>query len=389
MVSFGMDYKHLLTPQIQTFIKTHADDDVRTLALKKPPSPDWPYPLILDQIKTRQKAKVKAPQLLENPNWIFPTHNIFEQASSAATALFKASLIKADSFTDLTGGAGIDSWAFAQTTKNGTVIDADETNAALLAHNLPIPAHHTTAENFVPTMQPVTLTLIDPQRRTQNRKGLYRFEDCSPNILPLLPHIKSQTIMIKASPMMDIEQALNSLQNVSDIYVIEHAGECKELLFLIKKEPTTPTIHAVNIDKNGQPTHELSFTLEEEKSATCEISTPQKYLYEPGPAFLKSGAYKTIAAHYNLKKLHQHTHLYTGNAPLKTFPGRTFEIINTYPVQAKALPFTRANLTTRNFPQNVETLRKKLKLKDGGNDYLFACTLNTGKHILLHCNKIS
>ncbi|MGH1397995.1 MAG: THUMP-like domain-containing protein [Alphaproteobacteria bacterium] len=384
-----MDYKHLLTPDIQTFITAQADSDVRTLALKKPPNPDWPYPIILDQIKTRQKAKIKAPQLLETPNWVFPAHNVFEQASSTATALFKASLIKANSFTDLTGGAGIDSWAFAQTTKNGTVIDADETNAALLAHNLPIPAHHTTAEEFAPTMQPVDLTLIDPQRRTKKQKGLYRFEDCSPNILELLPHIKSKTIMIKASPMMDIEQGLAALPNTSDIYVIEHAGECKELLFILKKEPTTPTIHAVNIDKNGHPTHKLSFTSEEEKSATCQISAPQQYLYEPGPAFLKSGAYKTIAARYNLAKLHQHTHLYTSDTPLKNFPGRIFEIINTYPVQAKVLPFTRANLTTRNFPQSVETLRKKLKLKDGSNDYLFACTLNTGKHALLHCNKIS
>jgi len=394
------DFKKLLKPDIQDFIIAYANDDVRGLALKKCPNPDWPYPIILDQIKTRQKAKLKAPQLLNN-QFLFPSSGIFEQASSTATALFKASLFNGKSFTDLTAGAGIDAWAFLQKAQTATLIDANEDNAALLAHNFDCETHHTTAEDFIATMPQTDFVLIDPQRRNEKRKGLYHFEDCSPDITQILPHINANTILIKASPMIDLDYGVQilqetvqeTLQNISDIYCAEWKGECKEVLFSLKpndqSQSPTPTIHAINIDDNGKAINHLKFTQNDEKQATINITAPQKYLYEPGSAFLKSGGYKTIAHQYGLSKLHQHSHLYTSEDKINNFPGRSFEILNILPPNTKNFPLPKANITTRNFPQKPEILRKKLKIKDGGDDYLFATTANTGKHILIHAKKTS
>ena len=395
------DWQALLDPNIKAFMAMHESSNVRDLALKKSPNPDWPYPLILDQIKSRQKAAVKTPQWLKIDNVIFPSSNTLEQASSTATASYKASLISKKTFVDLTGGSAIDSYALTEHFESGTIIEADESTAALIRHNMAlltskrVKTLHTTAENFIETMEPVDLALIDPQRRDQNRKGLYRLEDCSPNIIELLPKIKAKSILLKTSPMLDINQGIEQLGCVKHVHVLEWQGECKELLFLLTLGEKTPKIpiSAVKLDDQGTPLQSFTYTREEEQETTIQISEPLKYLYEPSPAFMKAGGHKSINNTYSTTKLHPHTHLYTSKNPIKNFPGRGFEIIDTYPPQAKALPIKKANLTVRNFPTDIVTLKKKLKLKDGGNDYLFACTIldsqtNKNQHKILHCRKI-
>lgn len=394
------DWQALLHPHIKTFIAAHQNNDVRDLALKKCPNPDWPYPLILDQIKARQKAAIKIPLWTKHQDIIFPPSNTLEQASSAATARYKATLVKGKTFADLTGGAGVDSHALIEHYKSGSIIDADENTAALIKHNMalltqkPVTVECDTAENFIKTMQPVDLTLIDPQRRNQSRKGLYKLEDCSPNIFELLPNIKADRILLKTSPMLDINQGIEQLGCVEHTYVLEWQGECKEVLFILKPGTKTKNIPitAVKLDNEGNALQSFTYTCEEEQNLTTQISKPLKYLYEPSPAFMKAGGYKSLSNTYDLAKLHPHTHLYTSENPIKNFPGRGFEIIGTYTPQAKALPIKKANLTIRNFPQDTATLKKKLKLKDGGNDYLFACTITDEKsdknqHALIHCHK--
>jgi len=394
------DWQALINPDIKEFILKHQNDDVRALALKKCPDPDWPYPLILDQIKARQKAKTKIPSWLEYKDIIFPPSNTLEQASSEATAKYKASLFQSKNFVDLTGGAGIDSWAMLNNFESATIIDADINASERIAHNLrilnnkPTSVQNITAEDFIATTDEYDLALIDPQRRNQSRKGLYQLQDCSPNIIELLPKIKAKTILLKTSPMLDINQGIDQLGCVSAVHVIDYNGECKELLFILTPDKQTPNIPitAVTINDRGETLKSLTFTREDEQTTAIEISPPCKYLYEPSPAFMKANGYKTIAKHYDVAKIHAHTHLYTSSTPINNFPGRSFEIIKAYPPQAKALPFKKANLTLRNFPQNISSLKKKLKLEDGGNDYLFACTIadintNQDRHIILHCRK--
>ena len=395
-----MAWKQLLNPDIRNFITAHERDDVRALALKKPPNPTWPYALILDQIKSRQKAKTKIPQWLSrHSDIILPASNILEQASSYATSCYKASLIKAKHFTDLTGGTGVDSAAFLHTATSGIIIEQDEDTAALLAHNLPllndtpVQINHKTAENFVKTMQKTDLIYIDPQRRNTNKRGIYKLEECTPDITAFLPALMKKTdhILLKTSPMLDIAATIKALQIVSHVHIIECQGECKEVLYLLDTRTTTThddiPITAVSLDNNGEPTKTLTFTRNSEAAADKHYVAPLKYLFEPGPAFQKAGGFNTISQTYNVKKLAKHTHLYTSNTPCPTFPGRQFKVIDILPVHRKALSMKKAHLTIRNFPGSVEDLRKKLKLKDGGDDYIFACTLNDERKILLHTRK--
>ncbi len=391
-----MNWQSLLDPDIQKFIQTHENEDVAALALKKSPEPEWHYPAILDQIKSRQKARIKFPQWLETPDIILPAPNIIEQASSSATALYKSRLVEGENFVDLTGGVGVDSWAMAQNFKRGITIDIDKNNANLLAHNLnalcacAISVENISAEDFIQTMDKTDLCIIDPARRNAAGKGRYKFEDCAPNLIEILASIldKSRVVMVKTSPMLDITEGINALKYVQAVHILEWRGDCKELIFLLNKSyAEAPIITAASIDDHGNPISTFSFTQNEEETTDTQISLPLIYLYEPGPAFQKSGGFKTLAKRFDVKKLHTHTHLYTSDTPHKNFPGRVFEILGQYPAQAGKIPLKKANLTVRNFPMGAQDLRKKLKIQDGGKDYLFACTNADNDKILLHCKK--
>lgn len=395
-----MNWKPLLNPEIRNFILRHEHDDVAALGLQKPPGADWPYPLILDQIKARQKARDKIPAwLTDNLEIVLPAPSVIEQASSSATAFYKASLLSGKAFADLSGGAGVDCQAFARRFESGFCIEQDKNAASLIDHNLkhlistPVTVIHGTAENFIGDMPKLDLVYIDPQRRHEGRKGIYDLQKCSPNVFDLLPVLKSKArhVMIKTSPMLDIHKAMESLGPVWQVHILEWRGECKEVLYLIDFEKDTPNdnveIITVRINDDGDVLQKLSFTKSEESQTTCTFSQPLKYLFEPGPAFQKSGGFNMIALRYGMNKLHPHTHLYTSDTLDKNFPGRIFEIYGTYPVERKALPFKKCNLSVRNFPSSADDLKKKLGLKDGGGDYLFACTLADEKKVLLHVRK--
>ncbi len=387
--------QRLLDPEIQAFIHAHAESDVAALGLKKPPHADWPYPLILDQIKSRQKAKIKMPSWLLADGIIFPPPNLIEQASSSAAAKYKSSLVKGSIFADLTAGTGADFLAFLENFSSGIAIEQDTKAKEILAHNLKIfctksfEIINTAAENHIGHLPHCDLVYLDPQRRNNRGKSLFRLQDCSPDVLELLPTLrkKSDVTMIKTSPVLDIGQTVRDLETVAQVHVVEWRGECREVLYILKNNPDETTIIPVIIDNDGKPLAKFSFTRRQEADSVSQFSEPLKYLFEPSPAFQKSGCYKFIGEHYGLKKLHPHTHLYTSAQPCPGFPGRAFEILGTYNAGGKNLPITTANLTVRNFPSQTEDLRKKLSLKDGGNDYIFACTLADERKALLHAVK--
>ncbi|MEM7680115.1 MAG: RsmD family RNA methyltransferase, partial [Pseudomonadota bacterium] len=362
----SFDPKSLQRPEIKDFIHSHTKSDVAALALKKPPHADWPYPAILDQIKALQKAAKKLPNWAKNPDIILPAPDLIEQASSQACANFKASLFKGKSFADLTAGAGIDTLAFAKNFNEGVCVDKSEITTEILQHNFEtlsikhVAIHHQDAAKALQIMDKKDLIFIDPQRRDKNAKGFIKLENYAPNVLELLPALKNacDTLLIKASPMLDLWQAAKDLSVVDRVFVIEWQGECKELLFQCDMNKKTQlqdiAITCVSINDEGQPLHQFTFTKAEEDSATPELATPEPgdLIFEPGPTLMKGGAFKTLAARYDLKKLHPHTHLYiVPNA--ENISGRWFTLENILPVERKALPVKKANLAIRNFPDSV------------------------------------
>ena len=381
----------LLNDDIIAFIRDHAGADVRQLALTKMPPP-WPRAAILDQIRARQKAKDKIPDWLAQDRIILPSVDLLEQCSSTATAQFKASLVGGDTFVDLTAGAGIDTAALATRFPSGIAVERDQHNADCLSHNLPlmhaghVHVQNTSAEDFIATMPPVDLAFIDPQRRSDSKRGIMRLEETSPNILDLLPALKAKQVLLKTSPVLDIDLGIQQLGHVSAVHVLEWRSECKEILFLRGDTAPEPVIHAHRLNDSGQPQRTLTATRAEEENAPCAYAAPSRYLYEPGPAFMKAGLFRTMAARYGVKKLHPSTHLYTSEEKIEDFPGRIFEIMSVLSVDKKSMP-SKANLAIRNFPGTVDDLKKKLGIKDGGSVYLFACTLHDEQKRIIACRK--
>lgn len=395
-----MTWQSLLDTEIQKFILAHEKDDVSALALKKSPNANWNYPLILEQIKARQKAAQKIPLWAgHHPDIVFPSSSILEQASSAATARYKAGLVKGKSFVDLTAGAGVDVCAFTEHFERGVCVDMDENASALAGHNLKllsdkeVKAVCSSAEEYVKDMNAVSLVYLDPQRRDSGRKGKYKLEDCSPNIFELLPVLleKAEFVMLKTSPMLDIWTSVQALEYVREVHVVEWRGECKEVVYILgggdKLAAEDIPVTAVRLNDMGEVLQRVCFTKAQEQISECGFSAPLKYLYEPSPAFQKAGCFKSISKVYGVEKLHPSTHLYTANHVVDDFPGRTFKVLGIYSPKAQKMPVKKANLSVRNFPQGAEILKKKLKLKDGGDDYLFACTLFDECKAIIHSHK--
>ena len=198
--------------------------------------------------------------------------------------------------------------------------------------------------------------------------------------------VSSSKILIKTSPLLDIQQGLSELKNVSHVYVVAIKNEVKELLFLCEKDfNEEPIIEAVNLFENKGP-EILSFHTSDEKSTDISFGDPKRYLYEPNASILKAGAFKTVCKNFALLKVHPNTHLYTSDSLISNFPGRVFEIeAFVKPVKKDLLnyfPEGKANITTRNYPLSPEQLKKKTGLKDGGDKFLIGFS-GEGKKFLV------
>lgn len=393
-----MDFQTLLDPETQKFIAAHEKDDVAKLALAPLPDQNWDRSAILNQIKARQKAVSKIPQWLEHKDIVLPQPHVIEQASSFATAHYKASLLEnCKVFADLTGGTGIDTYAFANRFEQGICVEKNPDTAALLRHNLAILTGDKVevicddAQKYIDNMPDVDIAFIDPQRRDEKAKGKFKFEDCSPNIIELLPTLKNKAkrIIIKASPMIDLSQGIEELGCVEHIHILEKDQNCKEVLFVLNPHHKSENISitAVSLDETGQTKHSMTFSLQDETAYEAPFSQPQTYIYEPGPAFLKSGGLKILCREYAVSKLHPSTHLYTSENLIPDFPGRVFGLSGISKAQANDIPEKKGNLAVRNFPMSVEKLRKKLRISDGGSVYYFACTLMDERKVILICKK--
>ena len=392
----------MLNEATRQFIREHRLDDVQQLALRFKPAPDSEIDLTaaLTQIAGRQTIAHKIPSWYEQEEIVYPIRLSLEQCSSETTARYKASLVSGNSLTDLTGGFGVDTAFMATQFTQAHYVERQAELAAIARNNFavlglnPIQTHNTDGIAFLKTMPPVDCLYLDPARRSATGKKTVRIEDAEPDILAVqdLLLAKAENVLIKLSPLLDIHAALKVLKNVKQIHIVGVDNECKELLFLLRGDFSgEPAIICVNIHKQGVQSD--TFTWSEEKNATVSCTSDLKeYLYEPNASLLKSGCYKSIGLRYAVDKLHPDSHLYTSSRYLPNFPGRIFQVETVSLFNKKELKvllndIRRANITVRNFPLTVEQLRKRLKIQEGGEIYLFATTLANGCHVLLKTKK--
>ena len=388
--------------ETRQFILDNIDADIHSLALLVGRFPLVDMPLALRQINGKQKTKGKIPTFFNNDELLFPVQLSLEQSSSELTALHKAGLCSGNSLVDLTGGFGVDCCFMSENFNQVTYVEQNEELCNLAKHNFPvlkrtnIQVIHSDSIHFLKESEKVDWLFIDPARRNQSGKKVVLLSDCEPNIPEFYSLLmeKATRIMIKLSPMMDITAGIRDLPATTEIHILSVDNECKEVLLLLGEKPTLGIkITTINFLKNNFIQQFQFYQHEEVETEQILASSIETYLYEPNASILKSGAFKLTGKKFGLNKLHINTHLYTSTELIPNFPGRIFEIEQVFGNSQKdfkelAEIYPKANLTVRNYPQKTDELRKKLKISEGGDSYLFACTLWNNEKAIICCRKV-
>lgn len=446
-----------MTDATRVFIREHQHDDPARLLLSAKRYPAVNVPLAVAQIRALEKVRAKIPSWYRF-DLTFPPLLSVEQASSEQTARFKAGLVSGKRMADLTGGMGVDAYFFAQHFEQVTYVErnADLAEPArfnfgvLGASNIEVLTAET--EDFLKhTSDRFDLLYIDPARRDEQQRRVFRLEDCQPNVPAILDLLlaRSAHILLKTAPLLDLKSVTEQLGAVARIWVVAVDNEVKEVLYLLSagdhaadgipvtavnlgagaasdvanlansgfgnldigysefhirhfskdnRRGISNTEHRISNVEVPQPRTEqpdpetgFTFTRAEEQTATPEYAAPQRYLYEPNAAILKAGAFKSFATRFGLAKLHPHTHLYTSADFVPGVPGRSFEVESVVRYDRKAMqaavPDGKANIAVRNFPDSAEAARKKLGLKDGGEVYLFGVRDMDERVTIIVCKK--
>lgn len=382
------------------YIAQHKTDDVRKLALKKVPE-GVDISFCLQQIEGWQLACKKLPQWSETEGVLYPPRLSIEQCSSEKTALYKKRLAQRllsdemEEIVDLTGGFGIDFSYLAPLFRKAIYIECQEHLCQIAQHNFNLlglqnaEIRNSQAEDEVLDKDRVSLIYADPARRDNMGRKVVFLEDCHPNVISLQEKLlnRSKVVMLKLSPMLDIQQALRQLNGIREVHVVSVDGECKELLLVMHRIEMPLRYFCVNIANTIQET-----VVADAWSNPVFSEQPRTFLYEPNASILKAGVQDALCEQFGVEKLHPFSHLFTSDELVRDFPGRAFRIVGRSDFSKKGLKnlltgIKQANLTIRNFPATVQELRKKLKLRDGGDVYLFATTLNGESHVLLLCEK--
>lgn len=377
------------------FIEEHLNDDVRELALKYS-NAKVDMALALRQIEARQLLRKKVPSWSDNPDLLFPPHLSVEQCSSEATAQYKASLLKGDSFVDLTGGLGVDCYYISQGFKKSDYVEMNPELCRIADHNYKvlgseICVHNTTTDAYLSQEKSIDFIYLDPARRDQHGRKTVSIADCTPNVIEFQDLMLQQAkkVMVKLSPMLDISKALKELRHVSEVHVVAVANECKELLFILEQGfEDEPEITCVNL-QTSQPV--VKYRQSELHFVPLALSV-LSYLYEPNAALMKAGCFSLLSQRYDIQQLHPNSHLYTSQQLVQNFPGRIFTVESWAPYNKKVkqtllADVEKASIATRNFPLSVAELRKSLKIADGDETYLFATTLANEQKVIIKTRK--
>lgn len=385
------------------FIEQNINSDIKKLLLAKRTDSRIDYEFAFRQIEGLQRIKHKVPTFYNTKDIHFPPHLNIEQSSSESTALYKKNICEGSVFIDITGGFGIDTYFISRGFEKAIYIERNEELCRIAEHNFAVLGaknvivKNTDSTSYISEISVSDCILADPARRSKSGGKTVFLEDCEPDMTILHKRLleKTKLLMIKLSPMLDITAAINSLSNIKEVHVLSVENECKEILLLLAPNYNNRIkYYAVNILKNGV-TEFFEFSKEEEQVAICNyVTTVSNFLYEPNSSVLKAGAFKMIAKTYNINKLHKNTHLYSSNELIPDFPGRSFEVIRVWKNNKKELSelknqLNKANISTRNYPLKPEELKKKTGIADGGDTYLFGCTLHDETKVIVECRKIT
>lgn len=387
----------------EEFIRLHRQEDTSALALKRAPE-GVDLKFCLEQIRSRQKAERKLPHWASVEGLLFPPVLSMEQCSSEETAKYKQQLVERilppeerNQMTDLTAGFGVDFSTLALLFKRAVYVEQQQRLCEIARHNMPLLGLGDAAirceecEEFLKTMDYADLIFMDPARRDDSGRKTVMLEDCTPCVTSMLPDLleRCRYLLLKLSPMLDIRAALNALHHVSEVHVVSVDGECRELLLLLDARNCKPaSFHCVNLGRKPG-----SFQVESTEQISAVVAdAPLQYLYEPNASVLKAGVQDAMCTRFGVAKLHRNSHLFTSSRRVKNFLGREFRVQACHDFSKQSLKalqsqVKQANLTVRNFPSTVDQLRKRLKLKEGGNVYLFATTLSDERHVLIQCEK--
>ena len=413
------------------FIRQHGQDDIRELALRGTKDPEVDLAFALQQIDGHRRAQDKLPSWAAVEGIVWPPHLSMEQCSSERTARYKAQVAgKGQLFVDLTAGFGVDTAFIAQGFKSAVCVELQPELCAISSANfqlLGLPQIEVVNGNgveYLHAMPPVDLIFIDPARRDEHGGRTYGIADCTPNVLEIIDELltKAQRVMIKLSPMLDWRKAVEDIgkEHVEAVHIVSVNNECKELLvevmFSRKENSALPLategtqesgmrkeicneakrikVVCVNLLSDGS---EERFEFDAHRSSASFHSftfSSFHFLYEPNASVMKAGCFDLLAERFGVKPLHQNSHLFVSDKEVTDFPGRGFVIERTTSMNKRELKeslvgVTQANIAVRNFPQSVADLRKRLKLQDGGDTYIFATTVENMGHRLLICRKIS
>jgi hypothetical protein len=387
----------LLDKEIQNFINQNIKVDIKNLSLKSNPFPEVDYKEILNQIEAKTKAEHKLPTWFHTENIIYPSKISIEQTSSEVTAQYKSEIAFGNRIIDLTGGFGVDCYYFSKVLKEVLHCEINSDLSQIVQHNFNVlNSKNITcfAQDGLEVLknqnQKFDWIFIDPSRRNDLKGKVFLLKDCLPDVTILLDDYLefSDNILIKTSPIYDISVGLSELKFIKNIHIVSVDNEVKELLFEIEKNFTKNiSIKTINLTKKNQEI----FDFELDNDIEVPLSEPKKYLYEPNASIMKSQGFGSLSKEFNLKKLHKHSHLFTSES-LIDFPGRAFqvEMVSLYKkdFMRKELQDKKANISTRNFPESVEQIRKKWKIKDGGDRYVFFTTNLKNEKIVVICRKI-
>lgn len=396
---------HQVDDAMFSYIARNIDADPCKLLLKAEPNLTFDKSFAILQIECRNKTRNKIPHLLQHERFLFPKAISAEQCTHEIVAQFHASHFNgSDHVLDMTMGLGVDDFYIAKRVKSLTAIELDPEIADVGQHNFLHLAPNVNVlqgdsgallQNCSNTYDAI---FIDPARRDDGGKRLYGFTDCQPDVLSLLPLIKSHTsiLYIKASPMIDITQAMRDLEPyLTEVWAISVKNECKELFFKLGFNCNSECVnlHALNHDGHEWKKFSTTSHIAAEPSYSNVALAQGAYIYEPNSSIMKLGCYNAVELKFGVTQIATNSHLMVSDAHIVDFPGRQFKILEIIPFKDKEIKqlskrFKQMNVATRNFRLSAESLKKRLRVKDGGFTYLFGTTLSSGEQVLILCKKV-
>ena len=390
-----------MNDKTRNFIEQNLDADIRQLALKGCRDKDVDLDAAIRQIAGRQTARRKLPSWAALDGILYPPHLNMEQCSSEQTARYKARICSSHpsskTLVDLTGGFGVDFAFMSEAFDEATYVERNSELFAISSANMKILAPKAKCLNedgleVLHRLDHVSMIFMDPARRDHHGARTYGISDCTPNVLEIKDELlqKADVVMLKLSPMLDWHKAISDLgeQYIKEVHIVSVQNECKELLIVMQQQPAEPpTVYCVNDDS--------VFSYHPSSISSNHISHHSSliYLYEPNASIMKAGCFAEIEQAFEVSQLAPNSHLYASDQAIADFPGRKFRIsavtsMNKQELKQALKDIRQANIAVRNFPMSVADLRKRLKLSEGGNDYIFATTLTEGKKVLIICQHL-